>query len=101
MTFETDAKRPNSNNLENSVTVGRTVRLARGVGSMTGPSEGSASGKSMQAGLVRINDNTVRLDVKGDERDPLVTASPGITYRFNITVSSEGESGRASVGVLG
>lgn len=101
MVVETDAKKPNSNNFENTPTVGRSDRLGRGVGSMTGPSQGTSSGESMQAGLVRINDNSVRLDVKGDEGNPLVLTSPGITYRFNITVSSEGETGRASVGVLG
>ena len=101
MVVETDAKRPNSNNFENSPTVGRSERLARGLGSLMGPSQGTASGETMQAGLVRINDNTVRLDVKADEANPLVSGSPGITYRFNITVSSEGETGRTSVGVLG
>jgi hypothetical protein len=102
MVVGTDARKPNANNfVENSPSVGRTERLARGVGSMTGPSQGSASGESMQAGLARINDNTVRLDVKGDEANPLVSGSPGITYRFAITVSSAGETGIASVGVLG
>jgi RHS repeat-associated protein len=99
--IDTDAKRADSDKITYTATVGKTVRTARGAGSILGPSEGQADGKSLQAGMVRINHNTVRVDVNGDEANPLVTASPGITFRFNITVSSEGKDGKVSIGVLG
>ena len=103
--IETDANKPNSNNiLDNNSNVGKTVRVAGGLGSLTGPSEGQADGKSLQASLSRVNGNTVTVNAKGNESDPLVTAlsgNPGITYNFNITVQSEGANGRASVTVSG
>ncbi|HEY9404529.1 MAG TPA: RHS repeat-associated core domain-containing protein, partial [Pyrinomonadaceae bacterium] len=102
---ETDSKKPNSNNiLDYNQSVGQTVRFARGLGSVFGPSEGQADGKSLQANLNRVNDNTVNVNAKGNEADPLVgwyTGKPALTFNLNVTVQSEGADGRATVTVSG
>jgi RHS repeat-associated protein len=98
---ETDSKKPNSNNiLDYNPSVGTTVRIARGLGSVFGPSEGKADGKSLQANLNRVNDNTVTVNAKGNEADPLVgwyTGQPAISFNFNVTIQSEGADKSATI----
>jgi RHS repeat-associated protein len=102
--IETDSKRPNANKYDYTFSVGKTERISRGEGSLTGPSEEKADGNTLQVDVKRVNDNTVTLNVKGNESNPLLgmyTGNPGITYDFNITIQSDGEDGIVTVTLSG
>lgn len=99
--IETDARRPNANNFDHFTNVGTTHREARGLGSVRGPSEATADGSTLQAGATRNNGNTVTINTSGNEANPLVPGSPGISYHINITVQSDGADGNVRVGVSG
>ncbi|GIU83015.1 MAG: hypothetical protein KatS3mg006_2079 [Pyrinomonadaceae bacterium] len=92
---ETDARKPDADKIEHEKKVGETVRIS------PFPATGKASGETLKAKLARSSDNEVVVLVEGNESNPLVPMSPGITYRFRITISSEGENGNVKVTVSG
>lgn len=103
ITIETDEKKSVLIYGQPQATVGRSHRLARGVGNIIGPSEATASGKTLTETARRDSYNTVTAMFTGNEANPLVPAdiSPGISYHLNVSVSSIGPDIAASVRITG
>jgi RHS repeat-associated protein len=73
---------------------------------LTGPGgdpKGSkqAEGESLEVRVSRNQNGAVTIHVKGNESNPMVSGSPGITYDMVVTVTSNGPNGDAVVGVTG
>lgn len=103
---ETDVMRlrPGKPDSEYSQSVGETVRLARGLGSMTGSNTATSDGSTLDFTITRPSGDSVTVNASGNEANPLIggyTGSPGITYSFSITVQSPGEDGTVKVTVSG
>jgi RHS repeat-associated protein len=62
--------------------------------------QGQAPGETLEAAVTR-GESGVNIQLKGNERDPLISGAPGITYDFNINVQSQGTQGNATVTVSG
>lgn len=59
-----------------------------------------ASGKTLTGGVSRNKDGSVDIHLQGDESNPNVPGSPGITYHYNINVRQE-KDGKVIVTVTG
>lgn len=59
-----------------------------------------ADGKTLGGEVTRKDDGTVNIHVHGNEANPLVSGSPGITYNYDIKVTQD-KDGKVSVGVTG
>jgi RHS repeat-associated protein len=64
------------------------------------PKEDKASGSSLGVDVTRNESGVINIHAHGNENNPLVP-SPGITYNFDIKVSSAGPQGTAEVTVTG
>jgi len=63
--------------------------------------QGQASGSTLEVAVKRDRNGTLVIQAKGNESDPLLIGAPGITYDFNVAISSSGTSSEATVQVSG
>jgi RHS repeat-associated protein len=99
ITVETDPNQNGGNPLvSSSRDTGITSEFSGPNGEVIG--QGQASGNSLEIAVQRDSNGAVTIHAKGDESNPLIT-SPGITYDLNITVTSQGTKGNATVQVAG
>ena len=97
ITIETDPRRNNGSPIYGKPERDTGVTIERG---WIWDSTKKASGNTLEAAVKRDND-VVNIQAKGNESNPLVMGSPGITYDFMIGVQSEGSNGNVSVTVNG
>jgi RHS repeat-associated protein len=97
ITVETDPRRNNGSPIYGKPERDTGVTIERG---WIWDSTKKASGNTLEAAVKRDND-VVSIQAKGNESNPLVMGSPGITYDFMIGVQSEGPKGNVTVTVNG
>jgi RHS repeat-associated protein len=100
ITIETDA---NKSVLvyDQQASTGPTHRVARGIGNFLFTSEGQSDGSTLKQTASRDSQNTVTAHISGNESNPIVTDSPGISFHFNVSVTSDGPNSTASVSING
>jgi RHS repeat-associated protein len=97
ITIETDPKKNNGNPIYGKPERNTGTTVERG---LFWNSTGKASGETLEAQVGR-NEDTVNIQAKGNESNPLVLGSPGVTYDLMIGIKSDGPKGEVTVNVSG